>query len=61
MKPIGATLAAAGDLVGLIEMAEDDESFVAEVTAEIERLEAVVEDLELKALLSGPHDSLARS
>ena len=57
MKPIGATLAAAGDLVGLIEMAEDDESFVAEVTAEIERLEAVVEDLELKALLSGPHDS----
>ncbi|MCA9142884.1 MAG: peptide chain release factor 2 [Planctomycetales bacterium] len=57
MKPIGAALAAAGDLGGLIEMAEEDESLAAEVAAEIKRLEAVVEDLELKALLSGPHDA----
>jgi peptide chain release factor 2 len=56
IKPIGEALGAADDLAGLIEMAEEDESFVAEVTGEIKRLDAVVEDLELKALLSGPHD-----
>ncbi len=57
VKPIGEAVAAAEELAGLIEMAEEDESFVSEVTGEINRLENVVEDLELKALLSGPHDS----
>ena len=51
IKPIGAALGAAADLAGLIEMAEEDESLVGEVSGEIKRLEAVVEDLELKALL----------
>jgi peptide chain release factor 2 len=54
---MGAALNAASDLAGLIEMAEEDESLVAEVTGEIKRLEKVVDDLELKALLSGPHDA----
>lgn len=57
VKPIGEAVAAAGELAGLIEMAEEDESFVGEVTGEIKRLEKVVEELELKALLNGPHDS----
>jgi peptide chain release factor 2 len=38
-------------------MAEEDPSFAAEVPTEIERLERVVEDLKLKALLSGRHDA----
>ncbi|MCA9119614.1 MAG: peptide chain release factor 2 [Planctomycetales bacterium] len=57
IKPMGAALIAADDLTGLIEMAEEDESLAAEVAGEIKRLEAVVEDLELKALLNGPHDA----
>lgn len=57
IKPIGAALGAAGDLSGLIEMAEEDESLAGEVAGEINRLEAAIEDLELKALLSGPHDA----
>ncbi|TWT98795.1 Peptide chain release factor RF2 [Neorhodopirellula pilleata] len=44
------------DLEALFEMAEEDESIVGEVRSEIDRLEKVLEDLELKALLSGPND-----
>jgi peptide chain release factor 2 len=54
--PIGEAIEAAADLAGLIEMAEEDDSVVEEITGEIKRLDKVVEDLELKALLSGPHD-----
>ncbi len=46
----------AEDLTALIEMAEDDDSLEAEVRQEVERLEREVEQLELKALLSGAHD-----
>ena len=50
-------LAAAGDdLMALIEMAEEDKSVEPEVRAEIETLEERLDDLELKALLNGPHD-----
>ncbi len=53
-----AELASAGeDLLALIEMAEEDESIEAEVRGEIESLEKRLEELELKALLNGPHDS----
>ena len=44
------------DLEALFEMAQEDESIVGEVRSEIDRLENVLEDLELKALLSGPND-----
>jgi peptide chain release factor 2 len=44
------------DLAALIELADDDPSMTGEVTEEVKRLEQVVADLELKALLSGPND-----
>jgi len=39
------------DLQALFEMAEEDESIEDEVRKEIERLEAMLDDLELKSLL----------
>jgi peptide chain release factor 2 len=44
------------DLSALFEMAEEDESITDEVTTEVERLEGILEELELKALLNGPND-----
>ena len=45
------------DLDALMEMADEDESIAGEVVDEIVRLEAILDDLELKALLNGPNDS----
>ena len=45
------------DLGALFEMAEEDKSVVDEVTAEVARLEKILDDLELKSLLNGPNDS----
>ena len=44
------------DLGALFEMAEEDDSIAEEVAAEVDRLETILEDLELKALLNGPND-----
>ncbi|MGB0596417.1 MAG: peptide chain release factor 2 [Rubripirellula sp.] len=44
------------DLAALFEMAEEDASIESEVTEEVKRLESILEDLELKALLNGPND-----
>lgn len=56
LAPMAEALGAVEDLAAMIEMAEEDASFEAELIAEIERLEKSVEQLELKTLLSGPHD-----
>mgnify|MGYP002525749583 FL=1 len=40
----------------MVEMAEEDASFAAEIPNEIERLQTLIDDLELKSLLSGSHD-----
>ncbi len=56
IKPLQEAIGAADDLATLLELADEDEAFAAEVAGEVERLEQVVEALELKALLSGPHD-----
>jgi peptide chain release factor 2 len=56
IKPLEETIEASDELGGLIEMAEEDESFAAEVEGEVTRLEGQLEDLELKALLNGPND-----
>nr|WP_199773945.1 peptide chain release factor 2 [Stieleria maiorica] len=45
------------DLSVLMEMAEEDESVAAEVAEELKRLDNILDDLELKALLSGPNDN----
>ncbi len=41
----------------MIDMAEEDESFAGELPRELERVEALIAELELKGLLNGPFDS----
>jgi len=59
LKPLDEALAGAEDLAAMIEMAEEDEDFAAEVPGQLSRLEAAVERLEVKALLDGPLDAHA--
>jgi peptide chain release factor 2 len=56
-RPLQEVVQASGDLPAMLDLADSDEAFAGEVRGEIERLERVVEDLELKGLLSGPHDA----
>jgi len=56
LKPLDGALAGSDDLAAMVEMAEEDAGFAAEVPGELDRLERKVADLELKALLSGPLD-----
>ncbi len=55
-SPLEQILTAGEDLTAMLEMAEEDESFVDEVAEEVTRMESVLEDLELRALLNGPND-----
>lgn len=55
--PLKSALEAAADLDGLLELAEEDPSAYDEVAGELTRLEHEVEQLELHAMLNGPHDS----
>lgn len=55
--PLKSALEAAADLDGLLEMAEEDPSAYEEVAGELTRLEHELEQLELQAMLNGPHDS----
>ncbi len=57
VRPLDEALAASDDLAAMVEMAAEDESFAAEVPGEVQRLERVLEDLKLKALLGGSHDA----
>jgi peptide chain release factor 2 len=58
LKPLNEALAVSGDIEALAELAAEDESLEAELASETERLETLVEALELTSLLSGPHDAL---
>lgn len=55
--PLKKALDSAQDLDGLIDMLADDPAARSEVESEVERLEKEVEQLELQAMLNGPHDS----
>ncbi len=55
--PLTELLNASEDLAALLEMAAEDPDVENEVAGELKRLEAKLEDLELKSLLNGPHDS----
>ncbi len=57
VKPLDEASKSAGDIQTLIEMAAEDESFAAELPGELERVEALLADLELRGLLNGPHDA----
>jgi peptide chain release factor 2 len=56
ITPLDAAIRSAEDLIGILEMVDEDESLAGEVRGEVSRLEEVLDDLELKALLSGQHD-----
>ena len=56
LNPLEEAIQNAADLDALQEMAEEDPSIADEVAAEIEGLEKILEDLELKSLLNGRHD-----
>jgi peptide chain release factor 2 len=57
ITPLDNILKSSDDMSAMIEMAEEDESFAAEVPVEVKRLETELDKLKLKALLSGPHDA----
>jgi peptide chain release factor 2 len=57
VKPLKELLSASDDAQAMLEMAAEDAGMAAELPGELDRLEHVLSDLELKALLSGPHDS----
>ncbi len=57
IKPLDEVATSSGDLATMIEMAEEDDSFAAEVPAEVIRLEGLLEELKLRALLNGRHDA----
>jgi peptide chain release factor 2 len=56
VTPMAQLISTGEDLDALIEMADEDESIEDEVRQEIESLEKQLDELELKALLNGPHD-----
>ena len=59
LKPLEDLSKSSDDLAAMIEMAAEDDGFAAEVPAELQRLETALEELETKALLSGPLDGSA--
>ncbi|HEV2969488.1 MAG TPA: peptide chain release factor 2 [Pirellulales bacterium] len=56
LKPLDEALRADAELATLVEMGQEDESFVPELRAVLERTEKQVDDLAIKSLLNGPHD-----
>ena len=56
LRPMEEILAASDDLAAMIEMAQEDDGFAAEVPDALGRLEQSTEQLETQALLSGPMD-----
>jgi peptide chain release factor 2 len=57
LKPLDEALRADAELATLVEMGQEDESFVSELRGVLERSEKQVDELEIKSLLSGPHDA----
>jgi peptide chain release factor 2 len=55
--PLTELSSACSDMDALLEMADEDASVESEVADEITRLESLLEDLELRSLLNGPHDA----
>jgi len=57
VRPIKELEQSLEDLAAMLEMAAEDPGFAAEVPAELERLETILAELELKGLLNGPNDA----
>lgn len=54
--PMEESLKATDDLAELMHLAEDDPSEIANIRGELTRLDSVIDEIELKSLLNGPHD-----
>jgi len=59
LKPLDEAVKGSDDLAVLVEMAQEDDGMAAELTAELDRLEKGVAELEIKGLLDGPLDANA--
>ena len=57
--PLDEVSSSAEDLSAMLEMAEEDQSILGEIQEEMNRLDATLAQLELQALLNGPHDNCA--
>ncbi|MEM9941859.1 MAG: peptide chain release factor 2 [Planctomycetota bacterium] len=57
VTPLAELIANGEDLEALLEMAEEDESIESEVRSELKKIETLVDELELRSLLNGPHDA----
>jgi peptide chain release factor 2 len=57
LKPLDESLAVGRDLEALEELAREDASLEGEMATETDRLERLVDQLELTSLLNGPHDN----
>ncbi|MES1213742.1 MAG: peptide chain release factor 2 [Singulisphaera sp.] len=57
VKPLRDVVKAVADLDVMLELADEDEGLAAEIPPQLDQLELTLEDLELKALLNGPHDA----
>ena len=59
IKPLDESLRADAELATLVEMGQEDDSFIPELRALLDRSEQQIADLEIKSLLNGPHDANA--
>ena len=57
LKPLEEALAAAADVEAMAQLAAEDASMEAELATETDRLEKMVDALEMQSLLSGAHDA----
>ncbi len=56
LKPLDELIVVGDDLHAMQELAEEDEQLAAELSTEVCRTEQLVEAMEIKSLLDGPHD-----
>ncbi|MFM8397189.1 MAG: PCRF domain-containing protein, partial [Pirellula sp.] len=56
VDPLKQVVASCSDLEELAQMADEDPSLGEEISSELLRLEQATEQLEIRALLSGPND-----
>ncbi len=59
LKPMDDAIGVQEEIRTLIEMGDEDPSFIPELRQQLDRAEPMLDELELKSLLSGPHDANA--
>src|SRR5947209_11626307 len=57
LKPFEDLDTAVGDVQAMAELAEEDPAFEDELAGQLPKVEAMLDDFELKAMLSGPADA----